>query len=183
MSAEIEAQLRRSLVDYGSGPTFALTSLIAKVVDNVVRVRGSGRWWEDPYQFALAVRAVSSTFGMFKPHGEPPADIDYLIVDFARQSLLRDVQRADVAKAPETQTAHERWMSALKRDLGPLAYFPLTFGQSAMAVHDTLARVKPFIEEYKTLTRKKAKAPGGKMTDDEEKRLLELRKKLAEIPQ
>jgi hypothetical protein len=157
VSAEIEFQLRRSLFDWGTGPTHALMALIGKNIDNLMRLKGgSTRWWTDPHLFALAAESVRANFDMWRPQGQPPADIDSTIIDFVRQSMLREVEQADLTKPFEKQTAHEKWLAKVREDLGPLALQPLTWGKSAAELHVLEAQTKPILDEYKVLSRKEA---------------------------
>jgi hypothetical protein len=185
LSQECEAHVQRSLVQWGSGPTHALMSIIGRTIDDVARLNNAPKWWTDPYQFELAARAVSATFAMFRPRGETPDDVDCRQVDFGRQALLRDVQLADSSKPFERQTVYERWKSQTKRELGSLADLPITFGKSAGEVRDLQALTAPFYDELVELSRKDAASkreqePGPPLTKSEEARLKELWRKVQE---
>ena len=179
LSQECEAHIQRSLVQWGSGPTHALMSIIGRVIDNATRVINAPKWWTDPYSFELAAHAVSATFATFRPRGEIPNDVDMRPVDFGRQALLREIQLENASKPFERQTVYERWKSQVKQDIGSLADLAITFGESAAQVRDRWALARPLFDEVMELSKrdfasKKEEDPGPPLTEPEKARLKEL---------
>ena len=131
-------------------------AIIARVIDDVARLNEAPRWWESPYQFELANRTATTIFGMLRPQGPTPDDVDCRQADFTRQAIFREIQLADSSKPFEQRTAYERFVNQARRDLGSLADRPSTFGVSAIKLRDQWAPVASMYEELVALSQKDA---------------------------
>jgi hypothetical protein len=184
VSAEAEHQLHRALSDMSTGPTYALMTMIGRTIDGVVGLKTArARWWNDPRQFDEAARMAMAAFELLRPPGPPPPESAEPLGErsgqFAVEATLREIQTVDTSVPFGKQTPHQRWLTLLKQDLGPLADRAFVFGASAEEARGRLALVKPILEELRALSRKSAKAPQS-MTQAEAQRLAELQRKLLE---
>ncbi len=187
LSAECEHQLQRALSDLGQGPSHALMALIARTIDGLVRMRERGspsasharRWWDDPYTFDMAARAVITAFDLFRPKEQPPQNSGRH-GEFAIEATIREIQLIDLTKPFDQMTPHQRWLALLKRDLGALADRPIIWGEDAQRAREVYERANPILRELIPLSKKAAVTPNN-LTAEEEQRLQQLRQQLDEI--
>ena len=78
---------------------------------------------------------------------------------FAIEATLREIQTADPAIPFAQQKPNQRWLALLKQDLGPLADRPSVFGLTADEARKVDALVRPLLDEYIPLSRKRDKTP------------------------
>ena len=116
-----------------------------------MRERGSplasrARWWDDPYTFDMAARAVITAFDLFRPK-EPPPQNNGRHGEFAIEATIREIQLADLTKPFDEMTPHQRWLALLKRDLGALADRPNIWGTSAQRAGEEYERANPILRK------------------------------------
>jgi hypothetical protein len=187
VSAECEHQLRRALVDMGTGPTHALMALIGRAIDGVVGLKSpKAKWWNDPRQFDEAVRLATAAIELLRPPPRADADSSDSVepltersIQFAAESSVREVQTVDVAAPFEQQTPDQRWLALLRQDLGSVVDRVNIWSANAQEARRLRKATQPFIEELRTLSRKSAKTP-QLLTQAEAQRLAELQHKLLE---
>jgi hypothetical protein len=173
LSQETEHQLRRALVQMGTGPTFALLNLIAMVIDSAVNLqKPKAKWFNDPYLFDQALIAIISTLEAFRPEGKGLEPTDEVLAAGGRWQtrahafeLLRQVQVAPVVPSLEG-SEHQQAMAMIRRDLEMLADRPRPFGKTA----DQHRRMAAIASRFSELMRKGGKTP-DEMTQQEWKEL------------
>jgi hypothetical protein len=185
ISSECEHQLQRALSDIGAGPSHALMAVIGRTIDDLVRMRERGaklkasRWWDDPYTFDLAARAVTAAFEMFRPKGKP-SESDGRQGEFAIEATLREIQLVDLSIPFDQLTPHQRWLALLKRDLGPLADRPTVWWAESAPHARVRERAREALRELIPLSQKAERAPDA-MTPKETEKLRELRAAIVKI--
>ena len=188
MSAECEFQLQRALSLMGTGRTFALMMMIGGTIDRLVRMRADdadARWWNDPFLFDQAAKAVNSIFGMLRPKGELPQGEDIFEAggprkgEFAIEATMREVQLVDPTIPFADQTPHQRWLILLKRELGPLADTAVIWGTTAEQARKEHKLFRKLAPELMRLSRKQSK--GAPLKPKEKRRLADLWSEVAAI--
>ena len=186
MSAETEHQLHRALSDMGTGRTHAIFATIAMTIDGFLApVRpdtgkpakpARAKWWDDPRLFDQAAKLTAAALELLRPQGPPSPEVEDPIGEhsarFAIEATLREIQTADPAIPFAQQKPNQRWLALLKQDLGPLADRPSVFGLTADEARKVDALVRPLLDEYIPLSRKRDKTPA------EVQRLAELQRSL-----
>jgi hypothetical protein len=176
ISSECEHQLQRALSDMSAGPSHAIMTIIGRAIDDLVvmRKRGErlkGQWWNDPYTFDAAARAVVAAFEIFRPKGEAPDTGRQ--GEFTVEAILREIQLIDLSVPFDQMTPHQRWLALLKRDLGTLAERSVIWGENAEQARERRKHGLEILRELIPLSRK----PPGDLTPEEAQRLQDLRNK------
>ena len=184
-SAECEHQLHRALSDMGTGRTHAIFATIAMTIDGFLApIRPDGKaakptrakWWDDPRLFDQAAKLTAAALELLRPHGPASPESEDPVggrsAQFAIEATLREIRTADPSVSFERRTRHERLLALLKEDLGPLADRPIIWGSTAEEEREQEASVRPLLEEYIPLSRKKDR------TAAEVQRLTELQRSL-----
>jgi len=186
-SAEVEFQLQRSLSVMGSGRTFALMMFIAGTIESLVRMRSkdTDAWWSDPVLFDQVMKAVNASFEVLRPKGELALTEQVETenarrAEFAVAATVREIQTVDASIPFAKRTPHQRWLTLLAEELGPLAEDRIIFGRTAKEArkeHEVFRKV--VLPELMELTRKEA---GGVALNLEERRkLADLRREIARV--
>jgi hypothetical protein len=125
LSQETEHQLRRALVDLGTGPTFAILKMVGMAIDALLAQqhrRANPPWVDDPHSFDQVVKAIAGALEVFRPPGaRPKSDDDLIISKFEGRAavlqLLALVRAIDQSVPIGKQTVHRRALTMLKADL------------------------------------------------------------------
>jgi hypothetical protein len=190
VSAEAEHQLHRALSDMRVGKTHAVMAMIAKTIDGLTDILDKDgkpvrakKWWDDPHLFDQAAKLAAAAFEMLRPQGQSSPEGEEPLSErsarFAVEATLREIQTVDVSIPFGEGTEHQRWLTLLKEDLGPVADRPFIWGASAQEARRRREATRPFIDEFQTLTRKSTKTP-QLMTQPEAERLRELQTQILE---
>jgi hypothetical protein len=139
LSQEAEHQLRRGVLDQGTGPTFALMTTIGKAIDSLVNLKSpKARWTEDAYLFDQARKAILGALEVLRPDGVPPETTEEALPlggkmqgRLAMLELLRELQTVDTTIPFEKQTSHQRALTMLRADLDNLLERALIHGKTA----------------------------------------------------
>jgi hypothetical protein len=129
LSQETEHQLRRALVDMGTGPTFALMRVIGTAIDALLRQkRAKQTWTDDPYLFDRVTSAINGAMELFRPPGASQSEEDRLLSKFEGQAavleLLRLIQTLDTSGPIDAHSPQRRALRGMKYDLGSLVERP-----------------------------------------------------------
>lgn len=129
LSQETEHQLRRALVDMGTGPTFALMRVIGTAIDTLLhQKRAKSVWTDDPYLFDSVTAAINGAIELFRPPGTSQSQEDRLASKFegkaATLELLRLIQTVDTAGPIDAHSPQRRALRGMKYDLGSLVERP-----------------------------------------------------------
>jgi hypothetical protein len=179
LSSECEHQLQRALSVMGTGPTYALMTIIGRAITDLAEAKDlmtgarlrKGPWWLDPHTFALAEKAVVAAFRLLQPPGAQDQVDDGRQGEFAIETLLREIQTVDLAIPFDQMTAHQRWLALLKQDLGLLINRAAVWGESAERAQERRKRASPILRELISLSIR----PSDDLTPEETERLRELR--------
>ena len=119
---------------------------------------------------------------MLRPQGELSSGSEDTLGErsarFAIESTLREIRTADPSIPFAKQTPHQRWLTLMRQDLGPLADRPAIWRRTGDEERGLRASARPIRDEYIPLSRKMAETP-DKMTPAEKRRLKELKRELA----
>jgi hypothetical protein len=128
LSKETEHQLRRALIDMGTGPLHAMLSAVGAAMDPLIRMRSSTpeRWSEDPIMFDQVICGITGALELFRPAKRAPRTSDLAASihrAVARASLVAVLEKAlqtDPLVPLAKQSAEQRKLTLLKQELGAL---------------------------------------------------------------
>jgi hypothetical protein len=189
VSQECEYRLLRGLEDFGDEPTTALLKIWAAAIKATRNLNDpKARWWSDPYLYEQATRAFAALIKSLRPPGAMPPTLEEILDlggprqgEISIELTLREIQTVDPTKPLAQQTKHERWLNALRKDLGLLADRPEIWGRSAddvRAEKEFAKSLEPEWSEYIALRRKQGFSDPN--LPDEERAQIELSKLTAE---
>jgi hypothetical protein len=178
VSQEAEYRLHRSL---SASPTQALMGLVSDAIDGLKNLdRPNATWTDDPYLFVMALQAASTALELFRPAEPMSPEASEMLGSrqgmFALFSTLRDVQLADYAP----DTPYGRALRTANHALGPFLNSMHIWGMDALTARNQHERSQHIRAELIPLSKKEGTAPEA-MTQQETKRLWELRSQLAAI--
>jgi hypothetical protein len=183
LSQEAEHQLRRGLTEM-RGPTHAILAVIGATLDRLFNLKDATKTWtDDPYMHKQAMAVVTTALEMFAPASGAPQGADEL-VEFGGKNqgrlavlqTLREIQLVDDTVPIGRQTPHQRALTMLKRELGPLTERPKVYGwtaEQARQQHEIGKEFGPLMQ--------KAKRDPNAITPADAKRLWVLAGQIAEL--
>ena len=182
LSQEAEHQLRRGLTEM-RGPTHSILAVVGATIDKLFNLKDpSKKWTDDPYMHKQAMAVVVTTLELFAPASGAPQGADELEFGGKNQGrlavlqTLREVQLVDDRVPINQQTPHQRALTMLKRELGPLADRPKVHGWTA----EQARRRHEIGKEFGPLMQKAGRDPAA-VTPEDAQRLWDLAGKIAEL--